>query len=140
MAKAKARGEVAPFDGLSRTRRDARAGHVASVKPPIDLLARVELFQGLSKKELREVWDAGKEIDFREGAVIAEQGGAGGRFYLIIEGQAGVAVQGRRPRLLGPGDYFGDVSLIDGAPGRRRSWRRHRCAPSRSRHRTSVGC
>jgi CRP/FNR family cyclic AMP-dependent transcriptional regulator len=86
--------------------------------PAIDMLASVDLFQGLTKKELQAVCDMAREQAFAAGAVVAAEGDAAGRFYLILDGKASVTI-GETNRVLatlGPGDYFGEISLIDGEP------------------------
>jgi CRP/FNR family cyclic AMP-dependent transcriptional regulator len=84
--------------------------------PRLELLSRVDLFQELSAKELNNVLGQSKEISFRAGQVVAAEGSQAGRFYLILEGEATVEVGGRYRPSLGQGDYFGEISLIDGGP------------------------
>src|SRR5437588_796273 len=81
-----------------------------------ELLAGVDLFRGLSKKELRAIAAMAKEMQFDEGQRVVAEGEEGGRFHLILEGKAKVTVGGRTRNTLGPGDYFGEISLIDGGP------------------------
>jgi len=80
------------------------------------LLGRVGLFGGLSSRELKEVAQAGREIEFRAGNVIVERGLQGMDFYLILDGQARLDVPKKKSRVLGPGDYFGEISVLDGGP------------------------
>jgi CRP-like cAMP-binding protein len=87
-----------------------------TVRPELDLLAQVELFVGLSRRDLARILDAAKEIDFGGGTTVAEQGEPAGRFFLIIEGDARVVINGRTRARLRRGDYFGELSLIDGGP------------------------
>jgi CRP/FNR family cyclic AMP-dependent transcriptional regulator len=85
-------------------------------KDRIKLLSEVPIFQDLSKKELAEIDRAAKEVSHREGAVLAREGDSGLGFFLIVDGTARVTV-GNRPRArLGPGDFFGEISLIDQGP------------------------
>jgi CRP-like cAMP-binding protein len=79
-------------------------------------LAGVDLFEELSKRELKKVAEAGKEIDFRDGATVTKQGDKDARFYLVLEGEARAIVNGRKRGTIGPGGYFGEISLIDGEP------------------------
>jgi CRP-like cAMP-binding protein len=85
-------------------------------KTPIDLLASVDLFQGLSKKEINKIYDAGKEVTFRQGRTIVSEGESGVGFHLIISGKAKVTVSDRLRGTLGPGDYFGEMAIIDRGP------------------------
>jgi CRP-like cAMP-binding protein len=81
-----------------------------------ELLARVPLFQDLSKKELSALIGEAKEVSHREGAVLAKEGDQGLGFFLIVDGTAKVTVNGRTRRKLGPGDSFGEISLLDEGP------------------------
>jgi CRP-like cAMP-binding protein len=85
-------------------------------KTALDLLTRVELFEELSPSELRKVAALAKPGDFPVGEAVTEEGTPGGRFHLIESGTAKVVIGGRRRATLGPGDYFGELSLIDGQP------------------------
>lgn len=80
----------------------------------VDMLARVPIFSGLSRRELEAVARQGKEVRHREGRVLAREGETGLGFFLILEGEARVTVEGRFRRTLGPGDFFGEISLLDG--------------------------
>lgn len=82
----------------------------------LTMLEQVDLFTGLGKRELRGVCDAGKIIDFAAGEELTEEGKQGGRFFLILEGTVTVLSHGRVRNLLGPGNYLGEISLIDGQP------------------------
>ena len=83
--------------------------------PSIDLLHRVPLFAELKPKELERLSTSFKERNFTEGEDIAEEGelAGGGRFFVIESGEAIVIVHGEERGRLGPGDYFGDVAMID---------------------------
>ena len=87
-------------------------------RPELDMLASVDLFQGLTRKELDAVHAMSREQSFPAGAVVAAEGAAAGRFYLIVEGKATVTVGelNRALATLGPGGYFGEIALIDGEP------------------------
>ncbi|HVF12350.1 MAG TPA: cyclic nucleotide-binding domain-containing protein [Actinomycetota bacterium] len=79
-------------------------------------LKNVPLFEGLSLRELKLIAQAGKEVDHPSGRVIVEEGTNGVGFHLILEGSAKVIVRGKKKSSLGPGDYFGEISLIDRGP------------------------
>lgn len=80
-------------------------------------LASVPLFEGLSKRELRQVVSATSEVTFPEGRSIVEEGAdAGAGFHLILDGEVRVIMAGRTRARLGPGEFFGEISLLDGGP------------------------
>lgn len=80
------------------------------------MLAGVPIFEGLSKKELSQIASAAKQVTHREGSVLAKEGQSGVGFFMILEGTAGVRVGDRQRGKLGAGDFFGEISLLDGGP------------------------
>ena len=80
---------------------------------PQEVLAKVPLFSMLSKKDLARLANNAHERTFPAGTVLTEQDETGVTFGVIEEGQAAVSVHGRPARTLGPGDYFGEMALID---------------------------
>jgi CRP/FNR family transcriptional regulator, cyclic AMP receptor protein len=80
---------------------------------PIELLRRVPLFQGLDEKQLQTVSRNFTDRTFPAGRPITNEGGGGVGFFVIEDGEAVVSVGGEERRTLGPGDYFGEVALID---------------------------
>jgi CRP-like cAMP-binding protein len=84
--------------------------------PPQELLANVDLFRDLDKRELREVADAMKEYRFSAGHEIVTQGKDGVGFFVIADGMASVTVDGGEVRTLGQGDYFGEIALLAESP------------------------
>jgi CRP-like cAMP-binding protein len=82
-----------------------------------DSLAQVPLFAGLPPRHLKRVGDLTEEVRFMEGATVVRQGDAGDTFYVILEGEAKVAgPSGRVVNRLRPGEFFGEISLLDGGP------------------------
>jgi CRP-like cAMP-binding protein len=81
-----------------------------------DLLAGVPLFSGLSKRQLRRLAEHADVATFREREPIVKQDQLGGTFFVILEGEAKVVRDGRTINRLGPGDFFGEISLLDGGP------------------------
>lgn len=79
-------------------------------------LKNVPLFEGLSMRELKLIAQAGKEVKHPPGRVIVQEGTNGVGFHLILDGAAKVTVRGKKKSGLGPGDYFGEISLIDRGP------------------------
>ena len=80
---------------------------------PIELLRRVPLFQGLDDKHLQSLSRTFTDRTFAAGQTITSEGGGGVGFFVIEDGEAVVSVGGEERRTLGPGDYFGEVALID---------------------------
>lgn len=102
--------------GVSRRSAGAPAGGRASGRRVVDLLGQVPLFAGLSRRQLRRLADHTDTAYFRQGETIVESGQPGGTFYVILEGAAKV-VRGRRTiDRMEPGDFFGEISLLDGGP------------------------
>src|SRR6266542_4402029 len=80
---------------------------------PLDMLSSVDLFSGLSKKELGKIHNTSKEVHFPAGHAIVNEGESGVGFHMILEGKASVTVGGQVRGSLGPGDYFGEIAIID---------------------------
>jgi CRP-like cAMP-binding protein len=79
-------------------------------------LGKVPLFSGLSNRELEAIVRAGKEVEHREGHVIAREGDRGIGFFLVLDGEARVSRGGKGLAKLKPGDFFGEISLLDRGP------------------------
>jgi len=80
---------------------------------PQEVLAQVPLFSMLSKKDLDKLVREAHERTFPAGAVLTEEGRTGVTFGVVMDGRAAVNVHGQTVRTLGPGDYFGEMALID---------------------------
>lgn len=78
------------------------------------VLERVPLFEDLSKGQLRGVRDLAEEVRYMEGASIVREGEPGDSFYVIVEGQAKVQRGDKTLATLVPGEFFGEISLLDG--------------------------
>jgi len=82
----------------------------------IDLLKKVPLFSNLSKRHLNEIGKHADQVSIKAGKVLAQQGRTGREFVFIVEGKAQVKKDGKVIRHLSSGDFFGEISLIDGEP------------------------
>ena len=79
-------------------------------------LGRVPLFSGVKPKDLKKLGKRMTERTFSEGDTITTEGESGLGFFVIEEGSATVSRNGETVRILGPGEYFGEIALIDSGP------------------------
>ncbi len=82
-----------------------------------DQLAAVGLFSSLDESELQTLAQWFSEESKGEGVKLCGQGATGYSFFVLTEGSAVVTADGRTLGDLGPGDYFGEIAMLDG--GRR---------------------
>ncbi len=80
----------------------------------VEPLAGLSLFADLSRPQLEEIEHTFEEEMFPEGQRILRQGFSGNNFYVILEGEAAVRVDGSDLATLGKGDFFGEVSVLLG--------------------------
>jgi CRP/FNR family transcriptional regulator, cyclic AMP receptor protein len=80
---------------------------------PREVLASVPLFAMLPKREVAKLARKANELTIPAGTVVTDVDRAGASFGVIVDGQAAVSVHGQPVRALGPGDYFGEMALID---------------------------
>ena len=81
-----------------------------------ELLGACPLFSGVTGEDLAAIAERAVEVDFPADHVIARQGEIGTGFFVIVEGQVRVVRDGQELARLGPGDFFGEMSVIDGLP------------------------
>ncbi len=82
----------------------------------VKALSSTDLFSSLSKRNLERIAKEANVVAHAAGKEITEEGGRGVGFHLITSGTASVKVGSTSRPDLGPGDYFGEISLIDGKP------------------------
>ena len=83
----------------------------------IDLLQRVILFSGCSKRELGEIARIADEIDFPAGKTLIVQGEPGRQFFIVVEGAVAVTRDGKSlPVERGGSEFYGEISLVSGSP------------------------
>jgi CRP/FNR family transcriptional regulator, cyclic AMP receptor protein len=88
---------------------------MAAKKEQLDL-GSIWLFSACPASQLRMIRKAVEEIEVPAGVVLCEEGSVGREFFYIVEGTANVRHGGRRITSLGPGRYFGELSLLDRRP------------------------
>lgn len=79
------------------------------------LLSRIDLFSGVPEDVLSDIASAGSTFSTPPHASAVTQGTGSSGLHVIMEGSAEVEVNGSRRLPMGPGDYFGEISVIDGA-------------------------
>jgi len=79
-------------------------------------LGDIWLFSACSASQLRTIRRAVEEVSAPAGSVLVEEGTVGREFFFIVDGTASVRRKGRRIATLGPGQYFGELALLDRKP------------------------
>jgi CRP-like cAMP-binding protein len=94
-----------PEQALLRTRRETAAA-----------LSHVPLFTGFSKKALTSLAEDTDVVSFSAGQKIVEEGMLGEAMFVVLSGEATVLQGKRRLGTILPGDFFGEVAVLDGSP------------------------
>jgi CPA2 family monovalent cation:H+ antiporter-2 len=79
-------------------------------------LKQVPLFAGCTDDELDHLSSTMREAAAKQGGVLTREGEPSDSLYVVAEGRLEVKVAGVHRRVLEPGDYFGEISLLDGGP------------------------
>jgi CRP/FNR family transcriptional regulator, cyclic AMP receptor protein len=78
-----------------------------------EVMSALPLFAGVSKRHVRAIAKLAWHLDHAPGEVIVQAGDQGNAMYLLLEGRARVV---GKSRILRPGDFFGEMALLDGGP------------------------
>lgn len=81
-----------------------------------ELLGACRLFQGIDPAHLDRLADRAIEVEFPADRVIARQGEIGTGFFVIVNGRVRVVRDAQTLARLGPGEFFGELSLLDRQP------------------------
>jgi len=84
--------------------------------PIVEMLQKTPLWSSLSEKELKVIAKESEELKFDIDHVIVQKGATGVGFFLVMEGMVEVRSEGRVLSKLGPGQFFGEMSLLDDKP------------------------
>jgi CRP-like cAMP-binding protein len=76
-------------------------------------LKQLALFDGLSHRQLEQIARWADEVDVPAGYHLADEGEFAHQFFVIERGEADVTVDGEHVRYLGPGDFFGEIALVE---------------------------
>jgi CRP/FNR family cyclic AMP-dependent transcriptional regulator len=82
----------------------------------LDLLQQVPLFATIGPDGLAEIDRAVEEIRVPAGQALTHEGRQEGYFFVIVEGSIRVERGGRVINTMGPGEFFGEIALLDGGP------------------------
>jgi CRP/FNR family transcriptional regulator, cyclic AMP receptor protein len=88
----------------------------AAVSVSTDTLKKVPLFAELDDKELGQIASSMRERDYKEGDTLTQEGSGGAGFFIVEQGEAEVSVGGEAKGTIGPGDYFGEIALLNDSP------------------------
>jgi CRP-like cAMP-binding protein len=81
-----------------------------------ETLGQLALFADLSPPQLDAIAHSHDEDVFAAGERVLRRGLSGGNFYVILEGEAGIEIEGEERHRLGRGDFFGEISALTGEP------------------------
>jgi CRP-like cAMP-binding protein len=82
----------------------------------VESLKRAPLFADLSRKELVQLARLSDDVEVPAGRVLCKEGDRGREFFVLVEGEVDVARNGRRVAALGPGEFVGEISLLEQTP------------------------
>lgn len=82
----------------------------------IELLAKAGLFADVDADGMERIAAVAVQVDFPANHVIARQGDIGTGFFVVVEGAVRVVRDGETVATIGPGDFFGELSVLDGRP------------------------
>jgi CRP-like cAMP-binding protein len=82
----------------------------------VEALRAAPLFEGLPKKHLVELARNSEDVDVAAGKVLCTEGETGSEFFVIVEGDVEVKRKGKRVATRGPGEFFGEMALIEDVP------------------------
>ena len=78
-----------------------------------EVLGQISLFEGVKPKDLKKLARDAHELSFQAGTTLTEDDGFGTTFFVVVEGNVEISVGGQKVRSVGPGEFFGEVALID---------------------------
>jgi len=81
-----------------------------------DELARVPLLSSLSRRQRGKLLAGSKVVEHAAGLEVTVEGAGAVALHVVLDGEANVSVRGREVGTLGPGEFFGEISMIDGKP------------------------
>ncbi len=79
----------------------------------VSALKQAPLFDGLARKQLERIAQLTDDLDVPAGTVLCKEGSRGEEFFVLMEGEAEVTQGGRQVGTMEPGDFFGEIALLE---------------------------
>ncbi|MGH7279764.1 MAG: Crp/Fnr family transcriptional regulator [Candidatus Rokuibacteriota bacterium] len=105
-----------PYDLKDLLRRGERGAGRLGQDEKIRHLQKVPMLEDCTRKQLKAVAAISKVVEAPAGTVLTRTGDAGDEFFVLVDGSATAEVSPRKRRRMGPGEFFGEMSLLDGGP------------------------
>jgi len=105
-----------PQDLREALRRAEPSGSRVSHDEKMRHLEEVPLLADCTQKPLRAISDISRVVEVPAGTSLTRAGQPGDEFFVILDGSAAVEKPGKKRAFLRPGDFFGEMSLLDGGP------------------------
>ena len=105
-----------PQDLRDALRRAQPSGSRVSNDEKMRHLEDVPLLAECTQKQLRAISDISRVVEVPAGTSLTRAGQPGDEFFVILDGSAAVEKPGKKRVFLRPGDFFGEMSLLDGGP------------------------
>jgi CRP-like cAMP-binding protein len=103
-------------EGPHRPERGGWFGFRLNQDHKIEHLAEVPLLAGVTRKQLKAIARITEVREVEAGTELTRAGDPGDEFFVLVDGKARVEVSARKRVSLKPGDFFGEISLLDGGP------------------------
>jgi CRP-like cAMP-binding protein len=82
----------------------------------LEQLRRVPLFAGMDRSDIERLGAIAESVDVPDGQVLTREGATGREFFIVLEGRVRITQGDHEIAHLGPGDFLGEIALIDGKP------------------------
>jgi len=82
----------------------------------VEMLEKCSLWSGLDTQDLKAIVKVSKQQKFQSGKTIVKKGDEGTGFYLVLDGAVEIRSDGKILSKLGPGQFFGEMSIVDTQP------------------------
>ena len=105
-----------PYNVKDALRESVPSGVRLSQDAKIERLQKVPILEGCTRQQLRAVARIAEVVEVPAGRPLTRAGEPGTEFYLILDGAVRVEVSAKKQLRLSPGDFFGEMSLLDGGP------------------------